>query len=285
MEGEAQRTGGRVEVAPVFNVMRENTEVPPESPAEEAHESSAQGGSSFPATQWSVVLRAGINSDAQANAALESLCRRYWYPLYAFVRRQGRDHHEAEDCTQEFLAQLLAAEGLQRARPERGRFRTFLLTALRNFIISEWRRSQAAKRGGGLASIPIGASNPDEKFCQEPVDPGLTPEQAFDRSWALGMIDQAVQQLRSEYETSGRAKVFDAMAPLIWGNDSSDLLARQSAVTGLTVNSFTVALHRARRRLGEGLRAMVAETVADPAEIDVELRHLVSALNPKASGS
>jgi RNA polymerase sigma factor (sigma-70 family) len=285
MEGEAQRTDKRVTVTPVFNAMRENTEVPSESPAEEAPESSAAAGSSFPATQWSVVLRAGKNSDTQANAALESLCRRYWYPLYAFVRRQGRDHHEAEDCTQEFLAQLLAADGLQRARPERGRFRTFLLTALRNFIISEWRRSQAAKRGGGLAAIPIGASNPDERFSQEPVDPGLTPEQAFDRSWALGMIDQAVQQLRGEYGTSGRAKVFDAMAPLIWGDDSSDLLARQAAVTGLSVSSFTVALHRARRRLGERLRAMVAETVADPVEIDIELRHLVSALSPKTSGS
>src|SRR5688500_10957469 len=182
--------------------------MPPDTnPADESTASPSPGGSSFPATQWSMVLRAGTNADTQAHAALESLCRRYWYPLYAFVRRQGRDHHEAEDCTQEFLARLLAADGLQRARPERGRFRTFLLTGLRNFLTSEWRRTQTAKRGGGLAPAPLGVQGPDEQFAQESQDPGLTPEQAFDRAWALGMIDRAVHELRAEYLRGGREVV------------------------------------------------------------------------------
>lgn len=243
----------------------------------------AAGGSAFPVTQWSMVLRAGTNTDTHARAALESLCRRYWYPLYTFVRRQGREHHEAEDCTQEFLAQLLAADRLQRARPERGRFRTFLLSGLRNFLTSEWRRTQTAKRGGGVMSVALDITGADQSFCAEPADPGLTPEQAFDRSWALGTIDRGVAELRAEYAATGRSKVFEAMAPLIWGADSNDALAQRAAELGLTVNSFTVALHRARRRLGDRLRGLVAETVADPAEIDAELRHLVNAISGPAS--
>ena len=251
----------------------------PKASADEAAVPSTGVGNVFPTTQWSMVLKAGLNNDVRTHAALESLCRRYWYPLYAFVRRQGRDHHEAEDCTQAFLAQLLAVGGLQRARPERGRFRTFLLTGLRNHLTSEWRRTQAVKRGSGLAAIPLGPPGLAEQYSHEPADPGLSPEQAFDRSWALGLIDRAVQELRTEYATSGRAKVFDVMAPLIWGADNHDAFARHAAELGLTVNSFTVALHRARRRLGDRLRALVAETVATPAEIDAELRHLVEAIN------
>jgi len=234
---------------------------------------------SFPSTHWSMVLQAGSSPNAQSQAALESLCRQYWYPLYTFVRRQGRDHHEAEDCAQEFLAQLLAADGLQRARPERGRFRTFLLGGLRNFLTSEWRRTQAAKRGGGVA--PLSLTNPEsgEHFFHEATDSALTPEQAFDRTWALGVIEHAVGELRAEYLRGGREAVFDVLAPLIWGNPHSEALDEHAARLNMTVQAFAVALHSARRRLGERLRAKVAETVADPSEIDVELRHLISAIN------
>jgi RNA polymerase sigma factor (sigma-70 family) len=263
--------------------MSETSQGVPATQPGESTGPSAQGGNAFPQTQWSVVLRAGALTDTVAGAALETLCRRYWYPLYAFVRRQGRDHHQAEDCTQEFLAQLLAADGLQRAKPERGRFRTFLLTGLRNFLTDEWRRTQAAKRGGGQATIALGTPGADEQYAHEPQDPGLTPEQAFDRSWALGMVDRAVHQLRSEYVASGRGKVFEAMAPLIWGSESNQSFASQAAELGISVGSFTVGLHRARRRLGERLRELVAETVADPAEIDHELRHLVSALSAQGN--
>jgi len=259
--------------------MTDRDEKPLVGSPDESAGAEASCGSSFPATQWSLVLQAGAHNGTQAHAALESLCRRYWYPLYTFARRQGRNHHEAEDCTQEFLAQLLAADGLLRARPDRGRFRTFLLSGLRNFLVSEWRRTNAAKRGGGLEPLSLACSGAAEQFSQEPQDPALTPEQAFDRSWALGLIDRAVQELRAEYETGGRTKVFEAMAPLIWGAENSDSLVRRAAELGLNLNSFTVALHRARRRLGDRLRALVAETVANPAEIDAELRYLVSAIS------
>lgn len=233
---------------------------------------------SFPTTHWSIVLQAGATFDGQAHGALESLCRKYWYPLYHFTRRQGRDHHEAEDCVQAYLAQLLSAEGLQRARPERGRFRTFLLSGLRNFMTSEWRRTHAEKRGGGQAIISLATSEAGERYCPEPRDTALTPEQSFDRTWALGLIDQAVADVRTEYKRGGRELVFDALAPLVWGSDPSASLELAAAKLEMNVSTFTVALHRARRRLGERLRALVAETVADAAEVDAELRHLVSAI-------
>jgi DNA-directed RNA polymerase specialized sigma24 family protein len=235
--------------------------------------------SSFPTTHWSMVVRATAHTDTQAHAALASLCQRYWYPLYAYARRSGRDHHDAEDATQQFLAQLLAADGLRRARPDRGRFRTFLLTSLNNFLTSEWRRVQAAKRGGGIADIPLGTSAGDELFAREAAHPGLTPEQAFDRTWALGMIDRAVADLAAEYRRDGRGAVCEALAPLMWGDASAEKIAQQAAKLNMTVPTFTVALHRSRRRLGDRLRALVAETVADPADIDAELRHLVAALS------
>jgi DNA-directed RNA polymerase specialized sigma24 family protein len=251
---------------------------------EEADGPLAGRDSSFPITQWSLVLRAGTSGDAQFHAALESLCRRYWYPIYTFARRQGRDHHAAEDCTQEFLARLLAGNGLSHARPERGRFRSFLLMSFRNFLTSDWRHAHCAKRGGGVAPAPLGATSPDEKFRNEPADLALTPEQAFDRSWALSMIDQSIVELRRDYQSGGRAAVFDALAPLIWGDAATASLAQQAARANLTVPAFTVALHRARKRLGERLRLNVAATVDDVAEIDTELRHLVGAIGARPDG-
>jgi len=237
--------------------------------------------SSFPTTHWSVVINAGTGSESQAHAALETLCRQYWYPLYAFTRRHGRAHHEAEDCTQEFLARLLADDGLARARPEFGRFRSFLLTALRNFLTNEWQRAQAAKRGGGQAPLPLDFATADERFAHEPADPGLTPEQEFDRSWALGVIEGTLAELRTEYEKSGRGPLFAALAPLLWGGNPAESLAAPAERLGMNAHAFTVALQRLRRRLGDRLRARVAETVADSADIDTELRHLIAAVGSR----
>jgi RNA polymerase sigma factor (sigma-70 family) len=247
--------------------------------------SSPQPPGAFPTTQWSVVLHAGEGSEAQVRSALESLCRRYWYPLYTFIRRQGRTHHEAEDCTQEFLARLLASGGMARARPERGRFRTFLLSSLRNFLVNEWQRDQAAKRGGGLAPLQLEFKTAAERFAREPADPGLTPEQAFDRNWALGMIERAVAGLRREYEKSGRGLLFAALGPLVWSTTSQESHAPLAEQLGMTAHAFSVALHRLRRRLGERLRADVAETVAEGTDVDAELRHLIAATGgPAAAG-
>lgn len=240
----------------------------------------------FPTTQWSLVVRAGTESPTTARAALDGLCRRYWYPIYGFVRRQGRTHHEAEDCTQAFFAQLLATAGMQRADPARGRFRTFLLTAVRNFLTAEWRGAHAAKRGGGVGAVSLDLPVDDPRFVLEPADRGLTPEQAFDRRWARELIDRTVRELREDYARDGRAGVFDALAPLVWGHDvAADSLAEHAARSGLSTAGFTVALHRLRRRLGARLRANVAETVADAAEIDAELRHLIDAIRAPGAGA
>jgi DNA-directed RNA polymerase specialized sigma24 family protein len=233
---------------------------------------------SFPTTHWSVVINAGAGSESQARAALETLCGQYWYPLYAFARRHGRSHHEAEDCTQEFLARLLAANGVASARPERGRFRSCLLTALRHFLTNEWQGAQAAKRGGGHAPLPLDFEAAGERFAREPLDPGLTPEQAFDRNWALELIKGALGELQAEYEKSGRSALFAALSPLVWGNNPAESQAQPAERLGLNTHAFTVALQRLRRRLGNRLRAAIAETVADESDIDAELRHLIAAV-------
>jgi RNA polymerase sigma-70 factor (ECF subfamily) len=226
-----------------------------------------------------MVLHAGAGSATESQAAMERLCRQYWYPLYVFVRRRGRTHHEAEDCTQEFLARLLAADGVARARREHGRFRTFLLTALSNFLTNEWHRAQTQKRGGGRLPVSLDGLDASERFALEPADSALTPDQAFDRSWAHGMIDGAIETLRAGYEKSGRGTLFAVLVPLVWGNTSPETLAQQAAHLGLREDTFNVALHRLRQRIGAHLRAAVAETVADGAEVEAELRHLIKALS------
>lgn len=240
---------------------------------------SSSEGSAFPTTQWSLVLNASADARTEARDALETLCRRYWYPLYAFARRLGRAHHEAEDCTQGFLARLLADERIAHARPERGRFRTFLLSAFRNFLINEWQRSQTLKRGSGLPDVSLDGCYAERRFEVEPAATGLTPEEAFDRSWALGLIEQVLAELQTEYEQRGHGRFFRVLSPLAWNSSDSAAAARHAAEVGMTPATFTVALHRLRRRLGERLRTRVAETVATEAEVDAELRHLIAAVS------
>jgi RNA polymerase sigma factor (sigma-70 family) len=243
-----------------------------------ASAAAAGKGSAFPATRWSMVLNAGHESSAQAGTALETLCRAYWYPLYCFARRQGRSHHEAEDSTQAFFIRMLASDRIARARPERGRFRSFLLTALRNFLTNEWERASAEKRGGGNNPLPLEFGTAAERFAQEPADPALSPEQVFDRAWAHGLIDQVIMELRDEYTKSGRGALFGVLGPRIWSTANAEPAEQLATQLGLTIQAFDVALHRLRRRVGERLRAHVAETVATEAEIEDELRHLVAAL-------
>lgn len=245
--------------------------------------SPAPARTAFPLTHWSMVQGVGAISEAKAHSALETLCSQYWYPLYTFIRRQGRPHHDAEDCVQSFLAHLLASEALARARPERGRFRTFLLTALRNFLTNEWHRTQAARRGGGQEHLPLEFDAAQERFAREPADPGLTPEQAFDRKWATGMISHALAGLRAEYEVTGRRTLFATLVPMVWNNSGARPQAEIAKTLKMSTHAFTVALQRLRRRLGERLRSDVAQTVADETEVDAELRHLLGAIGGRAS--
>lgn len=231
-----------------------------------------------------MILLADQGSESQVRSALESLCRQYWYPLYVFVRRQGRAHHDAEDCTQEFLARLLEADGIARARREKGRFRSFLLSGMRHFLTNEWHRAQTAKRGGGRVALSLQAEDSEDRYAREPADATLSPEQAFDRDCAVGLIDHAVGELRDEYEKSGRGTVFATLLPHLWGTPAASGQA-EAVPAGMTTHAFTVALHRARQRLAVRLRQRVAETVADGADVDAELRHLIAAVGGGMAGT
>lgn len=238
---------------------------------------------SFPSTHWSVVLKVGGTNAGEADSALETLCRLYWYPLYSYVRRTGRTHHEAEDQVQAFFAHLLRNTGLVRASPERGRFRTFLLTALRNFLTTEWHRANAIRRGGGGPAESLFPLRGYERFYREVVDGNLTPEQAFDRQWTLELIEHVLEGLRTEYEASGRGELYRALAPLVWGGGPSLSLSAQALSLGLSESAVRIALHRLRKRLRDRVRLQVAATVAAEAEVDDEVRHLLGVVAGKQS--
>jgi RNA polymerase sigma-70 factor (ECF subfamily) len=238
--------------------------------------------SSFPTTHWSVVLSARSLDAPAARAALETLCRLYWYPIYAFIRRQGRNHHEAEDLTQALFARLLEGQGIGRAQPERGRFRTFLLGATVNVLTDEWRRAHAQKRDGGREPVPLEIAGAEQRFAAEPVDLALTPEQAFDRTWALRLIERALDQLREEYAASGRGPLYAIVARHVWGDGTSESQASAAHELGMTEHAFAVAVSRLRQRLRERLRAEVIATVASESEAAHELRHLMSAVQGKS---
>ncbi|MEO7700234.1 MAG: sigma-70 family RNA polymerase sigma factor [Opitutus sp.] len=235
----------------------------------------------FPTTHWSMVLKAGGKPDVESSAALETLCGLYWYPLYAFVRRQGRSHHDAQDCTQKFFERFLAVEGIARARPERGRFRSYLLASLRNFMTEEWERASAAKRGGGEIHLSLDFTMAGEKFAREPVDKNVTPEQAFDCNWAMGVVERALLELRAEHAAGARGEVFDALAPLLWSDGRGEPLVNLGQRLGMAEGTVRVALHRMRKRLGECLRAQIAATVETDDEVADELHYLIKAIGAK----
>lgn len=242
----------------------------------------AEHAATVPTTSWSLDLRAGAGREATL-APLESLCRQYWYPIYAFLRRHGHTHDAAEDLTQGFFAHMLASEGLVAADPARGRFRNYLLTCLRHFTTSAWRHEHAIKRGGAVTFQPLELLDAEGRFAVEPVDPGLTPEEVFDRNWALGLIQQATDDLRTEYERTGRGQLFGELVPFAFGRAGGALQAPAAHRLGLNEHAFTVAVCRLRRRLREHLRRRVAGTVGSPQEVDDEIRILLEIL--RASGA
>lgn len=220
------------------------------------------------------MLAAAEKDTGNADAALERLCRAYWYPLYAHVRRRGYDAQEAPDLTQAFFERFLEKSFLRAVDRNKGRFRTFLLTALDHFLANEWRRGQARKRGGGRALISLDDDTVEERYRREPAH-HETPEKLFERRWALTLLDQAMNRLGGESAASGKTDLFDAVKPLI-GGDRIDLPhSHLAARFGLTENAFNLALLRLRRRYGELIREEIAQTVASPGEVDEELRHLV----------
>ena len=232
----------------------------------------------FLTTHWSVVLAAGRHTSPQADEALEVLCRTYWYALYAFVRRQGSSVTDAQDLTQEFFARFLDKKYIDRADPERGRFRTFLLACLKNFLANEWDRAQTLKRGAAYKTISWDEHVAENQFSAEPVA-GVSPEDAFEKRWAGMLLEQVLLRLREEFAAAGKTEAFKSLKEFLWGAESSVSYADLSAQLGLNEGSARVAVHRFRQRYRELLRAGIADTVADPRDVDDELRYLISVIS------
>jgi len=231
----------------------------------------------FATTHWSVILQAGGGGSEQADRALEELCRSYWYPLYAYVRRQGHDAEDAQDLTQGFFARFLERKHLQLADPERGRFRTFLLCSLKHFLIGEWEKSRAVKRGGGHASFSWDEQAAEDRYLAEPVE-GLTPERIYEKRWAVTLLEKVLARLREKYVAGEKAPLFDALKPYVWGDKMVDGYEEIVGRLGMTDGAVRVAMHRLRETYRELLRNEVTGTVASPADVDEELRHLAAAL-------
>jgi RNA polymerase sigma-70 factor (ECF subfamily) len=231
----------------------------------------------FATTHWSLVVSAGRNDTPQARDALERLCRSYWFPIYAFVRRQGHGPHDAQDLTQEFFARLLESKSLAGADPARGRFRSFLLASLKHFLANEWDRARAQKRGGGQVLIPIDVATAETSCGLDPAD-HLTAEKIFERRWALTLLDQVLRQLRAEYVRDDREKLFEQLKPTLTEASRTVAYAEMAIRLGTTEGAVKVAVHRLRQRYREVLRAEIADTVASPGEVEDEIRNLFAAL-------
>ena len=231
----------------------------------------------FVTTQWSVVVAAGRNDTTRAQAALEKLCRAYWFPLYAYVRRRGHSMEDAQDLTQEFFARVLEHQWLAKADEAKGRFRTFLLTAMERFLANEWDKLRALKRGGGQKNVPIQLDAAETRYGVEPADT-RTPEQAFEYRWALTLLDQVVGQLEAELRERGQLKLFENLKPCLVGDRAAQPYAELAVKLGMEEGAIKVAVHRLRLRYRELLRAEIANTVESPGEVDAEMRHLFNVL-------
>jgi len=236
-------------------------------------ESDWAGHEHFVTTHWSLVLRAGQAEADAVGEALQELCQTYWYPLYCFIRRQGRTPHEAEDLTQGFFARLLEHNFVADARQERGKFRSFLLLALKRFLANEWDRQHAQKRGGFQPVVAIDQALAEARLDAE-LRQDLTPEILFDRQWAVLLLERTMAQLREEYIATGRAKLFEHLSACLTQEESAGSYAEIARELRLTEASVKQAAYRLRARYREILRAEIGKTVSSPREIEEELRFL-----------
>lgn len=231
----------------------------------------------FATTRWSVVLRAGHAPSAEARDALARLCGTYWYPLYAHVRRRGHAPHDAQDLTQGFFEHLLRHGIIGRADPARGRFRSFLLTALNHFLADEWQKQRAGKRGGGHPVLSLDVAAAERRLDLEPVARDA-PDRAFDRRWAVALLDTVLQRLAAEFAQEGKTEFFARLKSTLLGTSAGQPYAALAAQLGMSEGAVKVAVHRLRRRYRELLQAEIAETVASAEDAGAELRHLFRAL-------
>lgn len=241
--------------------------------ASDGAETSPKPPGMFVTTHWSVVLAAGRSGSPAAAEALEQLCRAYWYPLYAFVRRRGYGQEDAQDLTQAFFARLLHKELLRRVGPEKGRFRSFLLACLKHFLADEWEKAAAAKRGRGCAEITLNLEEAEERYQLE-AGSEANAESLYERRWALDLLDRVLDRLRSEAVASGRQVVFEQIQHYLLGEHPGQTYAQVGARLNLSETAVKVAVHRLRTRYRELLREEIAHTVTHPGEIDEEMHYL-----------
>lgn len=231
----------------------------------------------FDTTRWSLVLAAG-GDDAASREALAALCEAYWYPLYAFVRRQGRDSEDARDLTQAFLASLLERRDFEKLREERGRFRSFLLASLKHFLANDAARQRTLKRGGDVTLLPLTVDEAEGRYRHEPAAPA-TPETIFERRWALTVIDRVMAEVRADAERRGTRDQFDRLKACLLGGAPDGGYVAVAEALSMSDGAVKVAVHRLRRRFQQALREHIAGTVLDPADVDDEIRFLIRALD------
>jgi RNA polymerase sigma-70 factor (ECF subfamily) len=227
-----------------------------------------------------MVLAAGGERSGAAGEALENLCRTYWTPLYVYVRRRGYTHEDAQDLTQQFFAHFLQKDYFRLADPARGRFRSFLLRSLDHFLVNEWKRSHRQKRGGEVPPFSLDAAQAEQVFAREMTEK-MTPEQAFEKRWALTLLERVLAALRQEYADAGQTAVFAELADHLWGGDGQSSFAHIGERLGLSEAAARGAMYRLRQRYRDRLRSEVAQTVSDYTEVDAELRHLIGVVSQK----
>jgi RNA polymerase sigma-70 factor (ECF subfamily) len=244
--------------------------------ADESNDAAA-GRVHFATTHWSVVLAAGDRERPDASDALAILCQSYWYPLYAYIRQRVGDVHQAQDATQAFFVRLLEQRPFEMADPERGRFRAFLLTACQRFLINEWHRAHAEKRGGGRPPLSLDFDSGESKLGLISVD-ALTAEQLYEQQWAITLLERVMKQLRAEYAAKERLRHFDVLNPFLTGSGRRIGYAEAARSLGLSETTAKVAAHRMRKRYRELLRAEIVQTLQQPDEVEDEIRDLFAIL-------
>jgi RNA polymerase sigma-70 factor (ECF subfamily) len=228
-------------------------------------------------TRWTVVLSAGDPASPHAATALETLCRAYWYPLYAFVRRRGHSPPDAQDFTQAFFARLLEHNWIAQADRHRGRFRSFLLMAMQRFLANEWDKARTLKRGGQVRFVRLQWDAAETRYAREPAD-ACTPEQMFEKQWALALLESVLNRLREDYAQAGKSALFHTLEPALIGSRETLPYAALASELGITEGAVKMAVRRLRERYRTCLKEEIGHTVASPAEVDEELRHLFRVL-------
>lgn len=232
----------------------------------------------FETTSWSTVLAAGEADSSRSRQALAALCEAYWFPLYAFIRRQGYAAEGARDLTQGYFLKLIDKDYLKDVRREAGRFRSFLLVSVKHFLSNERDRERALKRGGGQLAISLDFDAAEGRYAIDPPDDALTPDKLFERRWAMAVLESAMTRLNDEFARSGETRRFERLKLYLTGEEPAVPYGDVARELGLSESAVKVAVHRMRLRFGQVLREVISQTVANPLEIDEEIRHMLSAL-------